>query len=71
MNYRMMNIREVRDVLGLSYDEVIKLVRSGSLRSYKYVGGGPVTKSEVDFDTKGLRFKSEDVEALLETFLVK
>lgn len=71
MNYRMMNIREVRDVLGLSYDQVIRLVRNGNLRSYKYVGGGPVTKSEVDFNTKGLRFKSEDVEALLETSLVK
>ena len=71
MNYRMMNIREVRDVLGLSYDEVIRLVRNGSLRTYRYVGGSPATRSEVNFNTKGLRFKSEDVEALLETSLVK
>jgi predicted site-specific integrase-resolvase len=71
MNYRMMNIREVRDVLGLSYDEVIRLVRNGSLRSYRYVGGNPVTKSDVGFDTKGLRFRSEDVEELLKASLVK
>lgn len=70
MNYRMMNIREVRDILGLSYDEVIRLVRSGSLRAYKYAGG-PVSRSEVHFDTKGLRFKSGDVEKLLEVSLVK
>ncbi len=71
MNYRMINIREVRDVLGLSYDEVIRLVRTGSLRAYKYVGSGPVSRSEVDFDTKGLRFKSQDVEELLEATLIK
>ncbi len=71
MNYRMLNIREVRDVLGLSYDEVIRLVRNGSLRCYKYVGSGPVSKKEVSFDTKGLRFKTEDVEELLEASLVK
>jgi excisionase family DNA binding protein len=70
MNYRMMNIREVRDVLGLSYDEVIRLVRNGSLKAYKYAGG-LVRRSEVDFDTKGLRFKSQDVEQLLEASLVK
>ena len=70
MNYRMMNIREVRDVLGLSYDEVIKLVRGGHLRAYRYAGG-PVSKSEVGFDTRGLRFKSQDVEDLLDASLVK
>lgn len=71
MNYRMMNIREVRDVLGLSYDEVIRLVRGGSLRAYKYAGSGPVRRSEIDFDTKGLRFRSQDVEELLKASLVK
>lgn len=71
MNYRMLNIREVRDLLGLSYDEVVRLVRNGSLRCYLYVGGGPVKRSEVDFNTKGLRFKTEDVEELLEASLVK
>ncbi len=71
MNYRMINIREVRDVLGLSYDEVIRLVRNGSLKAYKYVGSGPVARSEVGFDTKGLRFRSQDVEELLEATLIK
>ncbi len=65
MEHRMMNIREVRDRLGLSYIGVIMLVQSGQLRAYKYVGG-PANRHEVRDDTKGLRFRESDIEAMLE-----
>jgi hypothetical protein len=66
---RMLNIREVRDMLGLSYIEVIRLVQSGQLRAYKYVGG-PVNRHEVRDDTKGLRFRESDIEQMLDASLV-
>jgi hypothetical protein len=62
---RMLNIREVRDVLGLSYLGVIQLVQRGDLRAYKYVGG-PVNRYEVRDETKGLRFRESDIEEMLE-----
>ncbi len=63
---KMLNIREVRDVLGLSYTGVIKLVRSGRLRAYSYTAGGPVDKSTITNDTRGLRFRESDIEEMLE-----
>lgn len=66
---RMLNIREVRDILGLSYSGVIRLVQRGDLRAYKYVGG-PANRYEVRDDTKGLRFRESDIEAMLEARIV-
>jgi hypothetical protein len=69
MEDRMMNIREVRDRLGLSAHEVIKLVRAGRLRAYRYAGG-PVSRLDVRYDTQGLRFRESDIAAMLEASLV-
>ena len=66
---RMLNIREVCDVLGLSYAEVIKLVQSGYLRAYKYVGG-LASKDEITFDSRGLRFRNSDIEQMLDASLI-
>ncbi len=63
---RMLNCREVRDLLGLSYAEVIRLVRTGRLRAYRYAGTGPVSRSELTEDTRALRFRESDIEELLE-----
>ena len=71
MHDRMMNIREVRNTLGLSAAEVIRLVQIGRLRAYKYAGDGPVSMTEVNTLTNGLRFRDSDVEAMLEDCLVK
>ncbi len=71
MEDKMLSIREVRDRLGLSVLEVIKLVRSGRLRAYRYAGTGPVSRSAVTPDTRALRFRDSDVEELLEASLVK
>lgn len=67
---KMLNIRDVRDVLGLSYIGVIKLVRSGQLRAYSYTSGGPVSREEVTDETRGLRFKESDVDEMLEASLI-
>jgi hypothetical protein len=69
MEDKMLNIRQVRDRLGLSAHEVIRLVRNGRLRAYRYAGG-PVSRSAVRFDTQGLRFRESDIEAMLEDSLV-
>jgi hypothetical protein len=71
MDEGKLNIKQVRDALGLSYQQVIRLVRSCDLRAYHYVGGVPVTKEEVTEDTYGLRFRASDVNEMLEQFLVK
>ncbi len=66
---KMLNIREVREILGLSYGEVIRLVREDKLQAYKYVGG-PVNREELGLDTKGLRFRDKDINDLLEESLI-
>jgi hypothetical protein len=71
MTERMMNVRDVRLALGLSAYEVLKLVRTGRLRSYRYVGDGPVKRADVDGQTAGLRFRESDIEAMLEDCLVE
>ena len=68
---RMLNVKDVRQLLGLSAFEVLNLVKSGRLRSYRYVGNGPVSRSEVGEQTGGLRFRESDVEQMLEASLVK
>lgn len=67
---RMMNIREVRDYLGLSYFEVIRMVQTGRLRAYRYAGTGVLNRDEVNENTTGLRFRESDVEEMLEQSLV-
>ncbi len=62
---KMLNIREVRDILGLSYNGVIRLVKSGQLPAYKYIGGR-VDRHALPFDERGLRFKESEIEAMLD-----
>ena len=61
---KMMNIREVRDILGLSYNGVIRLVKSGQLPAYKYIGGR-VDRHTLGYEERGLRFKEDEIEAML------
>ena len=64
-------IREVKLALGVSYNEIFKLIKSGRLRAYRFVGDGPVTLDDLDPDMQGLRFRDSDVEDLLEASLIK
>lgn len=66
---KMLNIREVREMLGLSYVEVIRLVKEDKLPAYKYIGG-PVDRANLELDTKGLRFKDTDIAEMLEETLI-
>lgn len=68
---KMLKIIEVRDMLGLSYAEVVSLVRSGRLRAYRYAGSGPISKSELTADTRALRFRESDIQEMIEESLVK
>jgi hypothetical protein len=70
MDYQMLNIKQVRDQLGLSHAEVIRLVHSGKLRAYRYAGSGRLGRTDIKPDTQGLRFKASDVEELIETSLI-
>ncbi len=66
----MLTLKEVRDVLGISYGVILGHVRNGYLRAYK-VTGEPVRREEVGDKTYGLRFKPSDLRAYLSTVLVK
>ena len=68
---KMLNIRQVRDMLGLSYDNVIRLVKVGKLTAYRYWDDGPPNRNSLDVSTQGLRFKETEVEEFLEHHLVK
>jgi hypothetical protein len=67
---KMLNIRQVRDRLGLSYTEVINLVRSGKLRAYRYAGSSRLERSDIQRDTQGLRFRASDIDELVEASLI-
>lgn len=62
----MLNIKQVRDRLGLSYGEVINLVTTGRLRAYRYAGSGRLGRTDITPDTKGLRFCESDIDKLIE-----
>jgi len=70
MEALMLNIKQVRDSLGLSYAEVINLVQTGRLRAYRYAGSGRLARSDITLDTRGLRFKTSDIDELIEQSLV-
>jgi hypothetical protein len=71
MTDTLLNIKQVRDRLGLSYEQVIELVKHGRLRAYRYAGTGPVMRTAIRYDTKGLRFRESDIEQMLEASLVQ
>ncbi len=69
---KMLNIRQVREALGLSYKNIIDLVNRGELRCFRYIGkGGPVERGTVDRNTTGLRFKESDIAAFLDEYQIK
>ena len=67
---RMLSIKDVRDILGVSYGVIYGLIRDGRLRCGK-VTGEPISKDEVGESTWGLRFKPSDVREYLNNASVK
>ena len=67
---RMLSMKDVRDILGVSYGVIYNMIRTGELTAVK-VTGEPVSRFEVDQDTFGLRFKPSDVIIFLQHHLIK
>jgi len=57
---KLLNIKELANVLGLAVPTIIELVRDGDVPASR-VRGGRVKREEVRYDTYGLRFHPEDV----------
>jgi hypothetical protein len=67
---RMLTIKDVRDVLGVSYGVILGHIRNGYIRAYKATGE-PVRREEVLDGCYGLRVKPSDLREYLNDVLVK
>jgi excisionase family DNA binding protein len=61
---RMLSMKDVRDILGVSYGVIYGLIRDGKLRAVR-VTGEPVSQDAVDESVLGLRFSPTDVRDFL------
>ena len=61
---RMLSMKDVRDILGVSYGVIYGLIREGKLKAVR-VTGEPVGKNAVDDTVLGLRFRPTDVREFL------
>jgi excisionase family DNA binding protein len=66
----MLTLKEVRDVLGVSYGVILGHIRNGHLRAYK-VTGEPVGRNEVGDKTLGIRVRPSDLREYLTKTLIK
>lgn len=66
---RMMNFRDIRNVLGLSSAMVAQLIRSGQLDCYN-VSGIPIDREGITEDTRGVRITPESLEDYLNTIRI-
>lgn len=67
---RMMSMKEVRDILGVSYGLIYALIREGRLKAVR-VTGEPVSRDEIDDTVQGLRFRPTDVREFLQQQAIK
>ena len=67
---RMLTVKDVRDVLGVSYGVILGHIRNGLIRAYKATGE-PIRREEVRDGCYGLRVKPSDLREYLENALVK
>ena len=61
---RMLSMKDLRDILGVSYGVIYGHIREGKLKAVR-VTGEPVSKYAVDDTVLGLRFRPTDVRELL------
>ncbi len=66
----LLTIREVKNILGVSYGIIYGLVQDEKLRCWK-VTGEPVSKYEVGESSWGLRFRPSDVRTFLDHALIQ
>ena len=67
---RLLSMKDVRDILGVSYGVIYGHVRAGKLKAVR-VTGEPVGREEVDDTVYGLRFRPSDVREFLQNQLIK
>ena len=61
---RMLNMKDVRDILGVSYGVIYGLIREGKLKAVR-VTGEPISKDAVNDSVLGLRFRPTEVREFL------
>ena len=61
---RMLSMKDVRDILGVSYGVIYGLIRDGKLKAVR-VTGEPVSHDAVDDSVLGLRFRPTDIREFL------
>ena len=61
---RMLTMKDVRDILGVSYGVIYGLIRDGKLRAVR-VTGEPVSRDTITDTILGLRFRPTDVREFL------
>ena len=66
----MLTLKEVRDVLGVSYGVILGHIRNGHLTAYK-VTGEPISRDEVGDKTLGIRVRPSDLREYLTNILIK
>jgi hypothetical protein len=66
----MLTLKEVRDILGISYGVSLGQIRNGHLRAYK-VTGPPIGKHDVGDNTLGIRVRPSDLRQYLTATLIK
>jgi hypothetical protein len=66
----MLTMKDVRDVLGVSYGVILGHIRKGHLRAYK-VTGEPISRNEVSDKTFGIRIRPSDLRQYLAVTLIK
>ncbi len=66
----MLSMKDVRDILGVSYGVIYGLIQDGKLRCWK-VTGEPISKDEVGESTWGLRFRPSHLRQYLNSTSVK
>ena len=67
---RMLTMKDVRDIFGVSYGVIYGMIRSGELTAVK-VTGEAISRHEVDDKQMGLRFRPSDVRRFLQQQLIK
>ena len=66
----MLTLKDVRDILGVSYGVILGHIRNGQLRANK-VTGVPIDRDEVTGKTFGIRVKPSDLREYLAKTLIK
>ncbi len=60
----MLNMKDVRDILRVSYGVIYGLIREGKLKAVR-ITGEPVSKNTINDTVLGLRFRPTDVRKFL------